>query len=68
MEIKKKINFGDDFFFEKKKSSFFHHKNTPKLMILEVPQPWEYYRTLRDIETLLPSLGVVKFHGLGLDL
>ena len=54
-------------FFEKKKS-FFDHKNTPKLMILEVPQPWEYDRTLWDIETLLPSLGVVKFHGLGPDL
>ena len=37
-------------------------------MILEVPQPWEHYRTLRDIETLVPSPGVVIFHGLGPDL
>ena len=44
------------------------NKNTPKLMILEVPQPREYNRTLRDIEMLLPSLGVVRFHGLGPDL
>ena len=46
----------------------FAHKNTPKLIILEVPQPQEYDRTLRDIETLLPSFGVIKFHGLGPDL
>ena len=55
-------------FFSTKTTSFLDHKNTPKLMILEVPQPWEYYRTLLDIETLLPSFGVVKFHGLGPDL
>ena len=34
-------------------------------MIWMLPEPQEHDRTLRDIETLLPSLGVVKFHGLG---
>ena len=37
-------------------------------MILEVPQPQEYYRTLRDIEMLVPGPEVVRFHGLGADL
>ena len=49
-------------------NEFFAHTNTPKLIILEVPQPQEYDRTLWDIETLLPSFGVIKFHGLGPDL
>ena len=46
----------------------FPHEKTPKLMILEVPQPRDYYRTIRDIEMHVPSRGVVNFHGLGLDL
>ena len=56
---------------EKKKFFFWKfsdHKNTPKLMILELPQPQDYYRTIRDIEIHIPSPGVVRFHGLGPDL
>ena len=37
-------------------------------MILEVSQPQDVYRTIQDIEMLVPSLGVVRFHGLGPDL
>ena len=44
---------------------FFDNKNTPKLMILEVPLPREHYRTLRDIEMLLPIL--LASAGLGSD-
>ena len=37
-------------------------------MILEIPQPREYYRTLGDVEILLPNVGVVRFDGQGLDV
>ena len=51
-----------------KKIRFFSAKNFKKLIILEVPRPREYDRTIPRIEMLLPSSGVVKFHGLGPDL
>ena len=44
------------------------HKNSPKLMILELPKPRDYYRPIRAIEMHVPSPGVVNFHGLGPDL
>ena len=37
-------------------------------MILEVPRPRDYYRTIRHIEMLAPNPGVVRFHGLERDL
>ena len=37
-------------------------------MILEVPHTQEHYRTLWDIEMLIPSPGVVRFYGLGPDV
>ena len=48
--------------------TIFLPENLHKLIVLRVPQPREYDITIQDIEILFPSLGVVKFDGLGLDL
>ena len=37
-------------------------------MTFDVPQPWELYRAIQDIEIHIRSPGVVRFHGLGPDL